>query len=66
MQMVNPLISVNGESREMTQDEYHNYLLVVAQSTEQQAEATAKADARTSALNKLSALGLTNEEIDSL
>jgi len=29
-------------------------------------KATARADARTSALNKLSALGLTKEEIDSL
>jgi len=29
-------------------------------------KATARADARTSALNKLSALGLTQEEIDSL
>ena len=31
-----------------------------------QDKATAKTDARTSALNKLSALGLTQEEIDSL
>ena len=37
-----------------------------AEAVAQEAEATAKADARTSALNKLSALGLTQEEIDSL
>jgi len=37
-----------------------------AQVKKQEATATAKADARTSALNKLSALGLTQEEIDSL
>ena len=37
-----------------------------AQVKKQEAEATAKADVRTSALNKLSALGLTQEEIDSL
>jgi hypothetical protein len=37
-----------------------------ATATAREAQAQAKVDARTSALNKLSALGLTQEEIDSL
>jgi len=64
-------MTFDGEKmREMNHAEITQYELDNAENLKRekatQAEATAKADARTSALNKLSALGLTQEEIDSL
>jgi len=50
----------------MNELEYADYQARQAEAVASEAEATAKTDARTSALNKLSALGLTQEEIDSL
>ena len=52
--------------RELTADELTQRIKDQAQAVAQEAEATAKADARTSALAKLSALGLTQEEIEAL
>jgi len=52
--------------RDLTADELAQRTKDKAEAVAQEAEAQAKADVRTSALNKLSALGLTQEEIDSL
>jgi hypothetical protein len=57
-----------GESldREMTADEIANYQTVQQDNAKALAEAQAKADARESALAKLAALGLTQDEINAL
>ena len=52
--------------RELNAEELAFRLATISETSAREAEAQAKADARTSALNKLSALGLTQEEIDSL
>ena len=52
--------------REMNETELANYEIVQAESAASQAEATAKAAARESALAKLADLGLTAEEIAAL
>ena len=52
--------------REMTQEELDQRKADAAQSKKQQVEADAKIAARESALSKLAALGLTQEEIDAL
>jgi len=52
--------------RKLTADELTQRTKDQAEAVAQQAEATAKADARTSALAKLSALGLTPQEIEAL
>ena len=52
--------------RDMSQDEILDLQARQAESVAQQAEATAKADARISALAKLAKLGLTQAEIEAL
>jgi DNA-binding NarL/FixJ family response regulator len=52
--------------RELTSDEIADRNLALQQESERQSEIAAKADARASALAKLAALGLTEEEIAAL
>jgi hypothetical protein len=63
-------IHENGETREATEQEALELLETQAQAQEEQriveAEQLEKANARTSALAKLAALGLTEEEIGAL
>ena len=61
-----PNIQIDDLVREMTDDEYADYQARQVESVAREAEATAKADARTSALAKLAKLGLTQAEIKSL
>jgi hypothetical protein len=60
--------AATGETleREMNEAELANYETLQAESAASQAEAEAKASARTSALAKLADLGLTAEEIAAL
>ena len=60
--------SLTGETiiRDMSSDELAQRKLDVAEAKAQEAEATAKADARISALAKLAKLGLTKAEIEAL
>jgi TorA maturation chaperone TorD len=68
----NPTISIfdalTGQliEREMNAEELANYEATNAEAAARNAERDAKATARTSALAKLAAIGLTQEEIDSL
>jgi phosphoribosyl-ATP pyrophosphohydrolase len=59
-------IQIDGEVREMTEDEKKSYLKEIAAFEAKEAEAKAKEEARESALAKLAKLGLTEEEIASL
>jgi DNA-binding NarL/FixJ family response regulator len=52
--------------REMTDEEYQNYLRVTADQAEQEAKEQAKIKARESAIAKLTKLGLTANEIEAL
>jgi DNA-binding NarL/FixJ family response regulator len=61
-----PNIQIDNEVREMTDDEFDAYKQVQTESQAQEAEQEAKATARQSALAKLAALGLTEEEIAAL
>ena len=61
-----PNIQIDNLVREMTDAEYADYQARQAEAKAQEAEATAKADARISVLAKLSALGLTPQEIEAL
>jgi hypothetical protein len=61
-----PNIQIDDLVREMTDEEYADYQASQAEAVAREAEATARIDARTSALAKLSALGLTQAEIESL
>jgi DNA-binding NarL/FixJ family response regulator len=64
--MTNPNIQVDDLVREMTDEEYARYQIVMAEVSERQAQQEAKAASRESALAKLKALGLTEAEIASL
>jgi DNA-binding NarL/FixJ family response regulator len=64
--MTKPNIQIDDLVREMTDEEHEAYLAAQAEQAEQQAQAQAKVDARQSALSKLAALGLTEEEISAL
>jgi hypothetical protein len=64
--MTNPNIQVDDLVREMTNEEYVNYQTIQAEIAEAEAKQEAKAVARESALAKLAALGLTEEEIRAL
>jgi DNA-binding NarL/FixJ family response regulator len=64
--MTKPNIQIDDLVREMTDDEYESYLTFQAQQPNLEAETEAKIVARQSALAKLSALGLTDEEIAAL
>jgi DNA-binding NarL/FixJ family response regulator len=64
--MTKPNIQIDNLVREMTDEEYEVYLSQQAQQEAIQAEQDAKMAARQSALAKLAALGLTEEEIGAL
>jgi hypothetical protein len=64
--MTNPLIGIDGTVREMNEEELENHLLLQSQSEAIDAERKAKEEAKKSALAKLAALGLTEEEIAAL
>jgi hypothetical protein len=64
--MTKPNIQIDEVVREMTDKEYEAYLADQAASEVQKAEKEAKIAARASALAKLEALGLTEEEIAAL
>ncbi len=64
--MTKPNIQIDDLVREMTDEEYEVYLNIQAEQEALQAEQDAKVAARASALAKLAALGLTEEEIASL
>jgi DNA-binding NarL/FixJ family response regulator len=59
-------IQIDDLVREMTDEEYETYLVMQAEQEALQAEQDAKIAARQSALAKLAALGLTEEEIAAL
>jgi len=60
--------AITGESyeRPLTEEEIANREIMQAESEARQAEQDAKAAARVSALEKLSALGLTEDEVGAL
>ena len=64
--MSKPNIQIDDIVREMTDDEYEAYLATQAEQAEQESQAQAKIQARETALAKLAALGLTQDEIDAL
>ena len=64
--MTKPNIQIDDLVREMTDEEYEDYLSAQAEQANLEAEAQAKADAKASALAKLAALGLTPEELENL
>ena len=64
--MTKPNIQIDDLVREMTDEEYEAYLSDQAAQEALQAEQDAKIAARQSALAKLAALGLTEEEIGAL
>ena len=64
--MTKPNIQIDNIVREMTDQEYEAYLADQAKEQTHLAEQEAKANARLSALAKLAALGLTEEEIAAL
>jgi DNA-binding NarL/FixJ family response regulator len=64
--MTNPNIQIDNVIREMTNEEYKAYLDNQAEQEAFENEQEAKAAARESALAKLAALGLTEEEIGAL
>jgi hypothetical protein len=64
--MTKPNIQIDDLVREMTDEEYETYLADQASQEAQLAEQDAKIAARASALAKLAALGLTEEEIGAL
>jgi hypothetical protein len=64
--MTKPNIQIDDLVREMTDEEYEAYLAQQAAQEALQAEQDAKVAARQSALSKLAALGLTEEEIGAL
>lgn len=67
--MSNPMTrihnAITGETidREMTDDEYAEYLQSIEKNNQARAEMEAKENARQTALNKLIDLGLTEEEV---
>ena len=64
--MARPNIQIDDLVREMTDEEYEVFLADQAEQEAIQAEQDAKIAARQSALAKLAALGLTEEEIGAL
>jgi DNA-binding NarL/FixJ family response regulator len=64
--MTKPNIQIDDLVREMTDEEYEAYLAQQVAQDALQAEQEAKIAARQSALAKLAALGLTEEEIGAL
>jgi DNA-binding NarL/FixJ family response regulator len=64
--MTKPFIQIDDEVREMTDEEFATYEAEQLANATMKAEAEAKVAARESALAKLAALGLTQEEIATL
>jgi hypothetical protein len=64
--MTKPNIQIGDLVREMTDEEYEEYLETQAYHAAYEAEAKATEDARVSALAKLASLGLTPEELEAL
>ena len=64
--MTKPNIQINDLVREMTDEEYETYLAQKANNELIKAEHQARIAAKESALAKLAALGLTEEEIAAL
>jgi DNA-binding NarL/FixJ family response regulator len=64
--MTKPNIQINDLVREMTDEEYAAYLVQQEQNESQENWLEAKIAARESALAKLAALGLTEDEIAAL
>jgi hypothetical protein len=64
--MTKPKIQIGDLVREMTDEEYEVYLAEQEQDALLEAERVAKAASRESALAKLAALGLTEDEIAAL
>lgn len=64
--MSKPLIQIDDLVREMTDEEYEIYQAKQVEIMAQKAEKDARSAARISALEKLSELGLTQEEIEAL
>ena len=61
-----PNIQIDDLVREMTDGEYADYKASQVEAVASEATATARIDARASALAKLAKLGLTQAEIDAL
>ena len=61
-----PNIQIDDLVREMTDAEYATHQASQAEAVSREAEATARIDARASALAKLAKLGLTKAEIEAL
>jgi len=61
-----PNIQIDDLVREMTDAEYADYQARQVESVARETEATARVDARVSALAKLAKLGLTQAEIEAL
>ena len=61
-----PNIQIDDLVREMTEAEYATHQASQVEAVARETEATAKADARISALAKLAKLGLTKAEIEAL
>jgi BMFP domain-containing protein YqiC len=59
-------IQIDGEIREMTEEEIANLSLVTREAQELEAAIQARIEAKASALAKLAAIGLTEEEIAAL
>ncbi len=64
--MTKPLIQIDDEVREMNDKEFEIYEKIQAADAARQAEAEAKATAKEAAQAKLSALGLTVEDLQAL
>jgi len=64
--MNKPNIQIDDLVREMTDEEYEDYLLLQSEQAKLEAETEARAEAKASALAKLAALGLTTEELENL
>lgn len=64
--MAKPLIQIDDLVREMTDEEFADYQARQAEDAQRQAELEAKEQARQSALAKLKALGLSDDEIAAL
>jgi len=63
---VKPNIQIDDLVREMTEAEHATHQASQAEAVARETEATARTDARTSALAKLAKLGLTQAEIEAL
>jgi DNA-binding NarL/FixJ family response regulator len=60
------MIQIDSEIREMTEQEEQNFLAMQSEAQQQEAEEQASISVKQSALAKLAALGLTEEEIAAL